>query len=119
MGNKVYDTMIPRNVRISEAPSYGKPVLVYDLKCAGSDAYLEARHRSDPARARAAHALTAMQDGRSEAAIRVHDRKRWVSPRSTHPAILKFKSGVLRVNPGSSQQWPMKRVRDWGAGWQA
>jgi chromosome partitioning protein len=40
MGKKVYDTMIPRNVRISEAPSYGKPVLVYDLKCVGSDAYL-------------------------------------------------------------------------------
>jgi chromosome partitioning protein len=40
MGKKVYDTVIPRNVRISEAPSYGKPVLVYDLKCAGSDAYL-------------------------------------------------------------------------------
>ena len=40
MGQKVYDTVIPRNVRISEAPSYGKPVLVYDLKCAGSQAYL-------------------------------------------------------------------------------
>jgi chromosome partitioning protein len=40
MGEKVYKTMIPRNVRISEAPSYGKPVLVYDLKCVGSDAYL-------------------------------------------------------------------------------
>ena len=40
MGNKVYDTIIPRNVRISEAPSYGKPVLVYDLKCVGSEAYL-------------------------------------------------------------------------------
>ncbi len=40
MGKKVYETMIPRNVRISEAPSYGKPVLVYDLKCAGSEAYL-------------------------------------------------------------------------------
>jgi chromosome partitioning protein len=40
MGKKVYDTMIPRNVRISEAPSYGKPVLIYDLKCVGSDAYL-------------------------------------------------------------------------------
>src|SRR5690606_11627984 len=40
MGDKVYNTMIPRNVRISEAPSHGKPVLVYDLKCAGSDAYL-------------------------------------------------------------------------------
>jgi chromosome partitioning protein len=40
MGAKVYDTVIPRNVRVSEAPSYGKPVLVYDLKCVGSEAYL-------------------------------------------------------------------------------
>src|ERR1043166_7630608 len=40
MGPKVYDTIIPRNVRVSEAPSYGKPVLVYDLKCVGSEAYL-------------------------------------------------------------------------------
>ena len=41
MGAKVYDTIIPRNVRVSEAPSYGKPVLVYDLKCVGSEAYLK------------------------------------------------------------------------------
>jgi chromosome partitioning protein len=41
MGSKVYDTVIPRNVRVSEAPSYGKPVLVYDLKCVGSEAYLK------------------------------------------------------------------------------
>jgi chromosome partitioning protein len=40
MGRKVYDTISPRNVRVSEAPSYGKPVLVYDLKCVGSEAYL-------------------------------------------------------------------------------
>ncbi len=40
MGEKVYDTMIPRNVRVSEAPSHGKPVLLYDLKCSGSQAYL-------------------------------------------------------------------------------
>jgi chromosome partitioning protein len=40
MGPKVYETVIPRNVRVSEAPSYGKPVLVYDLKCSGSEAYL-------------------------------------------------------------------------------
>ena len=40
MGEKVYETVIPRNVRVSEAPSYGKPVLLYDLKCAGSQAYL-------------------------------------------------------------------------------
>jgi chromosome partitioning protein len=41
MGSKVYDTIIPRNVRVSEAPSYGQPVLVYDLKCSGSEAYLQ------------------------------------------------------------------------------
>jgi chromosome partitioning protein len=40
MGETVYQTVIPRNVRVSEAPSYGKPVLLYDLKCAGSQAYL-------------------------------------------------------------------------------
>jgi chromosome partitioning protein len=40
-GEKVYVTVIPRNVRVSEAPSYGKPVLIYDLKCAGSQAYLK------------------------------------------------------------------------------
>jgi chromosome partitioning protein len=40
MGEKVYQTVIPRNVRVSEAPSYGKPVLLYDLKCVGSQAYL-------------------------------------------------------------------------------
>ena len=40
-GDKVYETVIPRNVRVSEAPSYGKPVLVYDLKCTGSQAYLK------------------------------------------------------------------------------
>ncbi|HXZ00559.1 MAG TPA: AAA family ATPase [Stellaceae bacterium] len=39
-GDKVYETVIPRNVRISEAPSHGKPVLLYDLRCPGSQAYL-------------------------------------------------------------------------------
>ena len=39
-GNKVYRTVIPRNVRVSEAPSHGKPVLLYDLKCPGSRAYM-------------------------------------------------------------------------------
>lgn len=41
MGSKVYNTTIPRNVRVSEAPSYGKPVLLYDLKCRGSQAYMK------------------------------------------------------------------------------
>ena len=40
MGQMVYDTVIPRNVRISEAPSHGKPALLYDVDCAGSRAYL-------------------------------------------------------------------------------
>ena len=41
MGDKVYETVIPRNVRVSEAPSYGKPVILYDLHCTGSQAYLQ------------------------------------------------------------------------------
>lgn len=41
MGDKVYRTVIPRNVRVSEAPSYGTPAILYDLKCAGSQAYLQ------------------------------------------------------------------------------
>jgi chromosome partitioning protein len=41
LGEKVYQTVIPRNVRVSEAPSFGKPALIYDLKCAGSQAYLQ------------------------------------------------------------------------------
>lgn len=41
MGDKVYQTVIPRNVRISEAPSHGKPALLYDLRCSGSQAYLQ------------------------------------------------------------------------------
>ncbi|MEA2856660.1 MAG: chromosome partitioning protein [Methylobacteriaceae bacterium] len=40
MGDKVYDTVIPRNVRVSEAPSHGKPVLLYDIRCSGSQAYI-------------------------------------------------------------------------------
>lgn len=39
-GDKVYETIIPRNVRVSEAPSYGKPVLLYDWRCPGSQAYI-------------------------------------------------------------------------------
>ena len=39
-GEKVYDTVIPRNVKVSEAPSHGKPVLIYDLRCPGSQAYI-------------------------------------------------------------------------------
>ena len=41
MGDKVYETIIPRNVRISEAPSHGLPALVYDLRCPGSQAYIK------------------------------------------------------------------------------
>jgi chromosome partitioning protein len=39
MGDRVYDTIIPRNVRVSEAPSHGKPVLLYDFKSVGAQAY--------------------------------------------------------------------------------
>ena len=39
-GNKVYETVIPRCVRVAEAPSYGKPILIYDFKCTGAQAYV-------------------------------------------------------------------------------
>ena len=41
LGEKVYKTVIPRNVRISEAPSHGLPVLLYDVRCSGSQAYIQ------------------------------------------------------------------------------
>ena len=41
LGDVVYDTVIPRNVRISEAPSHGKPVLLYDMKSTGAQAYIK------------------------------------------------------------------------------
>ena len=41
MGDQVYRTVIPRNVRVSEAPSHGKPAILYDLRCSGSQAYLQ------------------------------------------------------------------------------
>lgn len=40
LGDKVYDTVIPRNVRVSEAPSHGKPALLYDMRCSGAQAYI-------------------------------------------------------------------------------
>jgi chromosome partitioning protein len=63
----VYATIIPRNVRVSEAPSYGKPVLVYDLKCVGSEAYLrlatEIIQREKELIAGASHAMGASASG--------------------------------------------------------
>lgn len=41
LGDLVFDTIIPRNVRVSEAPSHGKPAIIYDVRCAGSLAYIE------------------------------------------------------------------------------
>lgn len=53
LGEKVYETVIPRNVRVSEAPSHGKPALVYDMRCPGSTAYMnlarEVLHRENRA----------------------------------------------------------------------
>lgn len=41
LGRVVFDTMVPRNVRLSEAPSHGLPALIYDQRCAGSEAYMD------------------------------------------------------------------------------
>ena len=40
LGQAVFETVVPRNVRLSEAPSHGLPALIYDLKCPGSEAYV-------------------------------------------------------------------------------
>jgi len=40
LGRVVFDTVIPRNVRLSEAPSHGLPALIYDHRCPGSEAYI-------------------------------------------------------------------------------
>ena len=41
LGRAVFDTVVPRNVRLSEAPSHGLPALIYDLRCPGSEAYIK------------------------------------------------------------------------------
>lgn len=41
LGKRVYNTIVPRNVRVSEAPSHGRPVLLYDFRCPGSQAYVQ------------------------------------------------------------------------------
>ena len=41
LGKQIMTTMIPRNIRLSEAPSHGKPIMLYDLRSAGSTAYLD------------------------------------------------------------------------------
>jgi chromosome partitioning protein len=53
-GQRVFRTVIPRNVRLSEAPSHGKPIILYDIRCAGADGYLKlAREVIDGAKTRA------------------------------------------------------------------
>ena len=41
LGKVVFDTVVPRNVRLSEAPSHGIPALIYDQRCSGSTAYMD------------------------------------------------------------------------------
>jgi len=41
LGNQILTTIIPRNIRLTEAPSYGKPIMLYDLRSPGAIAYLE------------------------------------------------------------------------------
>ena len=60
-GERVYETVIPRNVRVSEAPSHGKPVLLYDLKCSGSRAYMHLASEILRREAERAEAIAAIQ----------------------------------------------------------
>lgn len=65
-GKSVLETVIPRNVRVSEAPSFGKPVLFYDIKCPGSLAYMnmarEVMKRTLPAKSAGIQAYEAIDD---------------------------------------------------------
>ena len=93
MGSKVYDTVIPRNVRISEAPSYGKPVLIYDIKCVGSEAYL-----------RLATEIIQREKELKAGWRRCHPGRACASgdPRIRHCSIAA--TAIGRVKPGNGQQ---------------
>ena len=71
LGGKVFDTSIPRNVRLSESPSHGKPVLLYDLRCIGAKSYLalaeEFLQRVDPSHSAAPMAPPAAATGADSA----------------------------------------------------
>ena len=63
MGDRVYETIIPRNVRVSEAPSHGKPVLLYDFKSVGRAGLRASRGRDAAARAAAGRRVTRRRQG--------------------------------------------------------
>jgi chromosome partitioning protein len=76
-GDKVYDTVIPRNVRVSEAPSHGLPAIVYDMECPGAQAYIhlakevlrrETKHAKEQAAANETGRQTDAEDGAINAA---------------------------------------------------
>jgi len=73
-GHQVYETVIPRNVRISEAPSHGLPVLLYDLSCTGSQAYVHLagellrRRRRDISKDQSTEDSQRVETGRPETA---------------------------------------------------
>ena len=99
MGRKVYDTVIPRNVRISEAPSYGKPVLVYDLEVRRQRSLFAARHRDHPAREGVEGKLDAVMRGLDP---RIHDDVPQVMPDVRVPPL----KGIMdcRVKPGNDRR---------------
>ena len=92
-GDKVYDTVIPRNVRVSEAPSHGKPVLLYDLACTGSQAYVhlagevlrrDAQKKRDPNTTKAGNLVPdSLRDGVAVA-----------TPATTTPATVTSAAGI-------------------------
>ena len=88
MGEKVYQTMIPRNVRVSEAPSYGKPVLLYDLKCVGSQAYLRlASAKSSSASGRCARRNERAQEHGQATERAWRRRRQWHTTKSRDWAV--------------------------------
>lgn len=73
-GNKVYDTIIPRNVRLAEAPSHGQPVLMYDVASAGSKAYMDFAQEFLVRQGEASASITTMGNVDDEAMPLLHKR---------------------------------------------
>jgi chromosome partitioning protein len=99
LGDKVYDTIIPRNVRVSEAPSHGKPILLYDIRCAGSQAYIQ----------------LARDMIRRER--RVTDLTSWRSAHSWRPVWASSNWTAMRITSPARRMLPRRRLEVVGVWW--
>ena len=116
LGDKVYQTVIPRNVRISEAPSHGLPALVYDLRCPGSQAYIRlASELIQRERARFAEHAGSLRNGhgRRLAPTRTRPPTRTPNPRAREGlagGFPRFSARASRSRPPRAEGEPPGRA---------